>query len=547
VRLLTPTLNAAMLDERRQPAWKILVYDVRSTTDTINNLVRGDALLALTGPRDFTKDVLVATLEEVAGDFNGDGVAASSLSLTISDPLGKFDPLLTLVAPTGDGRWLRDGNVVRVLEGDARVPEADWVTTFTGELVGQAGVRRGRVARASEITMDAVDRAARFLRFPVTSDTFGIGSTLLTIGTLIAQTDMALDSSEILLGGWGAQVTGHFSTQFVEEPPLVALAHLMFPDGFMPRFTGAGKLAQTSGIITKAPARSYPDSDLIQDIERPKHRIKAKNRVTVRGLSATMTKITQPFQKLAEVNITTGFFARDEEIRVTWSEDETKLVQNTRMKVLRSINGGLLDFAATETYTEEPKSPEGSVAGTIEVGTGFAPYIIVFFTGIYIGMQAIPRPVVAPGGSGFTIPVQDVIAAAALSVVMLLMSQIGRGQYQIEGEPFEYVFQEIVGTAQVQGLSEDEVNVLDISNHLIQTQAVADTTAQNVLRREVAKANVRAVTMLVDLLLEPDDVFELAAESRKFMIRSQSRTLRRGADAVVAVLDCFEVTPGLVP
>jgi hypothetical protein len=539
-----------MLDERRQPAWKILVYDVRSTTDTINNVVRGDALLALTGPRDFTKDVLSAVLEEVAGDFNGDGVAASTLSLTIEDPQGKFDPLLTLVAPTGDGRWLRDGNVVRIIEGDARVAEADWVTTFTGELVGQAGVKRGRVARASEITMDAVDRTARFLRFPVTSDTFGLGATLLSIATSIAQNDMALDSSEILLGGWGAQVTGHHSTQFVEEPPLVALAHLMFPDGFMPRFTGAGKLAQTSGIITKAPARSYADSDLIQDIERPKHRIKAKNRVTVRGLSATLTKITQPFQKLAEVNITTGFFARDEEIRVTWSEDETKLAQNTRMKVLRSVNGGLLDFGATENYTEEPKSPEGSVSGEITVGTGFAPYVVVFLTGIYVALQAIPRVVVVVsfgGGGGFTIPAQDIVAASSLSVALMLMAQIGRGHYLIEGEPFEYVFQEIVATAEVQGLTNDDANVLDISNHLIQTQAVADTAAMNVLRREVAKANLRAVTMLVDLVLEPDDVFELAAESRKFMIRSQSRTLRRGAEAVVAVMECFEVTPGLVP
>lgn len=553
MRALTALLNAAMFDEARHPAWRVLIYDVRSSGDTIGMIVRGALLQTLTGPRDFTADVESLTIEEVAGDFNGDGIAAATLSLAISDPNGEFDPLLTLVAPSSDGRWLRDGNVIRVLEGDARVPQDDWVTTFTGQLVGQAGVVRGRVRRESRIGMDAVDRVPRFLRFHVTSDVFGAGISYQAVAQDVAELDMALDPDEIVFTGWGAQLTAHASTQFVEESPLVAIAQLMLADGFMPRFRGDGKLSQTSGSITKTPSRFYADLDLFLDIERPKHNATPKNRVIVKGLAADLTKIVQPRQKLAEVQITTGFFAQNEEIEVTWSEDRTKLAQNTSMDVLRSVNGGLLAFSGGEVYTETPQSPEGSLAGVITVETGFAPYVVIFLTGVYVALEAIPEEVIVAAfgaGGGFTVPIKSVASAAALSAALLLMAQIGRGHYLIAGEPFEYVFQELVGIAQGsltgQDLTDDEANELEIQNHLLTTQVQVDTVAERALFREVAKANVRTVQMLCDLALEADDIFELP-DQRRFMIRSQSRTLRREAGAVIATLQCFETTPGILP
>jgi hypothetical protein len=67
-----------------------------------------------------------------------------------------------------------------------------------------------------------------------------------------------------------------------------------------------------------------------------------------------------------------------------------------------------------------------------------------------------------------------------------------------------------------------------------------------VLLREQAKGNARAVPMFHDLVLLPDDKFE-NPDGREYMIKSIQRTLSRDEQAVIANVDCFETTPGVVP
>lgn len=542
-RSLSRELDVAALSKLRKPRYKLLVYDVRSTDDTMGDVVRGGSLLPDTGPRDFTDECVSVEIEEVAGDYVKQGIASSKITFTLVDPHNQFDPFNLIANPDGDGRWLRRDNVVRLIEGDDRVPEEDWVTTFTGFLVGQAGVRRTRVEGGSaRITMKAVDRSEKFIAFKSTSSNFGENTTYRTLAETIAQEDMGMDVDEIDFASWGTQITQHKTTQFVEEEPLVSIAKTMFPDGFMPRFTGEGKLSQISGVITKFPARIYDDKCLFKFIERPFSEQNPVNRVCVIGLAGELSKVQQQRQVIGEASVTTGYFTSGEEIDVYWSKDRSMLAEDIELKILKSVNGGLVAVAGEEDMDPIP-SPDGNgtIGGTITITNVLASSLIVSITVGYIAAAWIPDEVTAVI-AGVTIPVGRAVQAIALTAILLIMAQIGRGQYEIEGVPFEWVYKEIRACAQVQGLLSHEKNEVQIENHLVNTQSDADAAAKNVLFRAQAQANVRKVVMLWDPRLVPDDVFEV--DGRRYMLAKIKRQLQRGNEGL-AEIDAFEVTQGL--
>lgn len=538
----------------RKPAYQVLLYDVRSTADTISTIVRGLTLDALTGPLDVTANVLAVDVEEVAGDFVSSGIPRSKVTLTIIDqtPGGEtsiWDPQFSAGDPTLPARFLRRGNVLRLIEGDADVDSDDWPITFTGILQGQAGLDRGRAIDPqgrSTVTMSAVDRAAEFVNQNRTSEKYARGASYLTMGTEIATNVMGLDFDEIDLSGWGTQTTGH-EIQFVEQSPLVSLAQTMFVDAFLPRFDGEGKLTQTWGDISKSPERIYSTLETIRHIGRPYADLDPVNSVEVIGLAADKTKIVQQHQPLAEISVTTGYFTSDEEISVYWSDDRTALAENIKIDIQRSVNGGLSVLGGGEEWEiiKAENQTTISIGARMTLSTGFAPYIIVFLTVVYVVLAAIPDIIVG-FISGTTISVGRLIQAAALAIILILMTKIGRGQYEFYGDPVEWVYKEIRAIAELEGLSSEELNRVTIENHLVQYQTWGDDIARITLFRQQARGNPRNVTALHDLRLEPDDIFEIP-DGRRFLIEKISRRLVREPTAVPANYSTFEVTPGVTP
>lgn len=552
-RNLSFALDRIQLDLDRRPAFRVLVYDINQKDAGgaflagIGQIVRGEPLAPLIGPRDFTADVLSVSLEEVAGDYVSSGVAASTITFTVEDPHGLFDPASLLDAPTGEGRWLRRGNVVRVFLGDDRVPSDEWVLLFTGKLTGQAGIKRTRVPEeggpVSRITCKAVGREADYLRYVNVSSVFGQGTAHQLIVETIAQEDMGLDVDELDLANFLPLTTGHTSTQFVDEPPLVSIAKAMFPSGLMPHFTGEGKLSQTFGSIERGADRLYPDGGIFLVLETPFAEVNPYNRVVVKGLDALQSKVIQPQQVLAEVGVTTGYFTTNEEIRLHWSEDRTILADNIELLILKSVNDGLIPIGGSEDFTEipAPGPGEGSIGAVLEIETGFAPYLVLFFAATYIVLAAIPDEV----AQFLTIPVGRVQQAQSLAGMMLQMLRVGRGDYQFVGEPFEYVYQELTGIAEIEGLRREDVSEVVLENHLLQTQARVDGAARAVLFREQAKGNPRRVVMLHDAALLPDDIFERSDLERRFLVQSIRYTLQRGGRPILAEVGAYEVTAGI--
>ena len=556
-RNLSFNLNHIMTDSAsREPIWKIQLYDLRSTTDTINDVVLFNkfgtgGLLPLTGPRDFTSDTTTIQVNEERGDYVGNGVAASSITVNLIDETGLFDPLLLLGLDPASaeyeaavGRFLRAGNAVVITLGDQRVDPSEWKNIFTGEIIGQAGRSRSRSGGPkSDMSFQAVGREARFLKYNRTSDDYGTSTNYRNAAINIAQDKMGLDANEIDFSGWGSQTFGHASVQFVDEPPLVMIAQLMFPDGLLPKFDGDGILTQVTSLISGAPDRVYENLDIFLSLERPWSNVEMANCVIVLGLDKEMTKISQPLQRLATSDITTGFFATDEDYEVFWADDKTIVAENVQARILKSVNGGLSVLGGSEEFTEIPAPGPGggSIGMRIEISTGFAPWLVIFFLATYVALAFIPDEVALVA----TIPVGRVVQAIALGGALFIMTKIGRGQYEFLGVPIEWVYQEIKARACVAGASEFEENVVTIENHLINTQTDANTAAKNTLLLLQAEENPRTATLLHDLRLEPDDIFEIPGP-RLFLIDRVTYTLTRSDRAFIASMDCFEVTPGVI-
>jgi hypothetical protein len=531
-RSLPAALDQIQLSRERRDAWRIEVFDLKSSTgDTIGDIVLGLTLEAITGPRDFTGDVKQFHLLEVASDFATTGVAVPSITLQVIDPNGEFDPVEN---PGGNGRWLRRGNAVRLYEGDSRVDSSLWPCTFTGKLVGQYGLDLNRTGGGRAIgTMKGLGREADYLNVPITTDDYSAGTTLKSIGLDIAQADMGLDIDEIDWVNWGAQVNGHLSLQFVELPPLVSIANLMMIDGMMPRFDGEGKLTQTLGLVTQNADRVYTNLRQIVNIVRPFSEANPANSVLVIGLDAETTEISQPAQDLTELHVTTGYFTQDEAIEVFWSEDQRSMANGISLKIIKSANGGLSLLGGGETFTTLPAPiGTGTVGATLTISTGFAPYIVIFLTVIYVTLAAVPD-LVAALIVGETISVGRIIQAIALAAILMLMTKIGKGQYIFSGEPFENVYLELRGQAELEGLTTETRKQITISNQVLQTQADVDSVARNTLFRQQTLAATRSAEMIADLALTPDDVFEVPGPKR-YQIQTYERTGTRGSAGTFA-------------
>jgi len=566
MRSLTPSLDYIQLrDTARHPGWQVLIYDIRSGDDTINSVVRfnigdTDSLEPLTGPRDFTADVLSVQVEEQRGDYINSGVVATQVTLVIADPSGvEFDPYLTSGIPTTDpafpqilGRYLRRGNVVVLKVGDTRVDSEEWPSVFTGEITGQAGRIRGRSDGAvSNLTVRALSREAAFIKYTRTSRPFSGGESHQQASVDIAEEDMGLDLSEYDLSGWGAQLFGHQSVQFVEETPLSMLAKLMFQYSLLPRFNGDGVLTRYSTVTTSLPSRVYEDFHIFRQFNRPFAELEQPNSVTIVGLDAELSKISQPNQLLAELNLTTGYFTTDEEVKVYWSSDRTIVAENATARTIKS--GGISWLGGTEESEEIPSPGPGALTSSIgmvvSISTGYAPWIIVVLLVVAVALALYPDGVITGGfaiGFGETIGYGRLVQQVALSAALYVMTQIGRVQMEFYGEPIEWVYKEIRSKAKVAGTSDFEQNEVVIENHLINSQSSADNIARDTLFLVQSQGNVREVEMFMDLALETGDVFEVSTTQR-FMVDTISYTLVRNPEtAVRASVGCFEVTSGVL-
>jgi hypothetical protein len=531
-----------MVDENRRPDYMILVYDTRNGIDTIGDIVTGASLDPTTGPLDITDMVVQAAINEVGGDYSTGEVGVSDVTISVLDKDGDFNPANFAANPTGNARWFRRGNVIRIWEGDTRVDPDSWPITFTGVIKGQAGVARGRTdgGRAG-ITFKAVDRTASFNQNKVTTEDFVIATQYITMANAIAQDEMGLAEGEISFSSWGATPAGHDPIQFVDELPMTSIAKLMFTEGLLPRFNGEGKLTHQFASVARSADRVYTDDDLFIRVDAPYHEIDPYNQITVIGLDTDLTKIEGRHQLLASMNLTSGFFDSEIEMPVYWSDDKTTIAEGVSLKVIKALS-----FGGEESSSDlDAQLGDGTYGAVLSASTGWAPWLAAFFMGTYVGMAWAPN--FGSGGLG-TVWIQgrtgSAVQSASLGAALFIMTNIGNGVYEWHGTPIEWIHKEIKEIARAAGTLALETSNFDITNHLITEESVAKAMAKTALFREMAKGNPRDIEMLHDLLLEPDDVFQ-RFDGSTYFVQSISRILTRSQNANRASVSVFEITSGV--
>jgi len=509
----------------RWPAWQILVWNPNKTT--INEVAAGTVRQA---PFDLTPYVAEFEHEENIGFENGNDPSVTRVTFRFKrSPAGGKDMRRGLV---------EDGVIVRVLVGDRRVRKEDWVPLFTGTFRGRPGDDRGTPARLTEgLEATAYGREERYLNLDVTTEVFGKNTDVGQIALAIATGVMELGQDEVRFGAQGFR-SQHVSNQIVSTNCLDALWQLFFTVGKKPKFDAQGRLVAVDVNLDKPAARIFSRGDVTveQSIAAPND-LEVNNEVELHGLSATLTKAVQAMQFLFSVDVVTGFFDSSYDRVFFYSDDRSQRAQNTFLHEKHKISW------SDATWTEIDE-----FSGALSIDTHYLATAREIIFGVYLALELAVAflDFLAQQSNGvlgdFLATLRQVLKVAALVALAALlwaMNFIGRGTYEVWGEPFEFVYQELVSKAKLPSLRPEEIRSLVYRNDLLSSMDDLDAISREHLRRELVKNQLFTITLMDDPLLEVDDVIELSSGER-FYVNAVRRVVRFGEKSTVDLL-CWKI------
>ncbi len=526
----------------RRPAYKIYAWD--PTAVTISAVVSAVGILSDPAPVDLTP---------YASDLYW---SDRQFAFTLVDPKGLFHP------DFGEYRkFLMDAAIVRLLEGDETVPEADWTITFTGQVHGQIGWSKSRsnAKMTSRVTVFGRGETQAYKRRKVTSKEYTVGTDLGIALYDMCETFMGLTNNEMRIPFTLGRQFKHKVNQLSQVTPWDGISSLLEVVCYQPYFDGEGKLSYINKSLHRPPARLYENGDRIVELNVPERSQDAINKVTVTFLDSQLERVDGPHQKLGQAQVTTGFFSMHERLECWWSEDHKQRADGTSMKVIKSVNSGLLPVGS-ERYTEVDEF-HGQIDVDISV---WVPILATVMLAEYLLAAKAPdrtsQTVVTVPGMGSTLiappmggPVEGVITvnpttmgqwtisvgrvlqAQALIGILLIMMSLGSAQYEVWGTPYDYAYLEKKSIAIEDGLDYWLENNLDIKNDFIGTHDQADIIAMTELIWQKCLGAPRKIAVADDPRLEISDIIGLP-DGRKVVITGMSKTIKRG-EVSTLVLD----------
>jgi hypothetical protein len=448
---------------------------------------------------------------------------ASRLTMSLVSPDDRFNP-----HGGGHARFVKEGCVVRVLEGDAHVPEAEWVWTFTGHVRGQSGYNFSRESADRRADVTAFSRLAnpKFSKMTFTSRTYGrftdYGQILLDIVINI----MGLRPEEFrridtALG----KVTQFASSSIIGLTPLEAIDKILETVGQFADFDGEGVLRYVDRDMTRSPDLIDAEYEcFVQAFRVPSADVNVYNSISVVGLDKNLTETEHPGEDLATAQISVGFWRPRESVFVQWSKDRSARAKDTEMIVLQSIQDSLvIGGFGSETY-EEIDDFSGRVVVNI---TGYLGTMMTLI-GITLALEAAIGDYVLPFG-GITVPFGKVLEAITISAITQTLATQSTGQYTIVGTLLIPVFKEIVVVMTQEGIPDYLLNQKQIRNDWLNEQEELLEVAQRELMFEFAQGQPREVDVVNDLSLEIGDIIYLPfGGGLRLWIESISKSISRG-------------------
>lgn len=329
-----------------------------------------------------------------------------------------------------------------------------------------------------------------------------------------------LAPEEFLTIGATGRYTMHDGMQMHDMMLWDMLTILGQPTGGMPYIDAFGRLKFISRDTTRPPDRYITKERLVRvGDSKSKPRV---TRVSIKWLSPYLVKTQHQDQPLGGATITAGFFQRQQDEDVYFSDDRSLRVENTRMVIKQTCNSGLLRVA------EERYRQRSDYHGRVTLTTH--AWVPVLATSSVVGLFAasfIPDGVVSFGG-GITIPKGRVVHAGLEVVIMTIMMSIGTGVYEIWGTPYDYVYETNTTEAFDDSAPPWVANVLEISNDFVLDENVAQQMAVRELLYHNLESRTFTVTIVDDPSIEVGDILQLPNGARMY-VTSYSREIARGA------------------
>jgi len=514
---------------QRQYNYDVLMIDMRSASaPTMRQVIESPNFDPLTDFPDHTFQVTQFVLDGLKINEPGDR-RSSHCQFVMMDRTDRFNPV-----GGSDARFLKQGTVVRVIEGDDSIPTGDWVTTFTGILRGQTGFMTDRhnVLRTTQVSAYGRRGTALYNKMPFISETFGRNIDYATITNNIATTIMGLGGGELFRFPNAVGKTTQFAANsIVDMTALEAIDKILEAVGQVSDFDGAGILRTYSRDITRDEDKRYDNLDLIFKITIPHAEVDGFNSVTVIGLDKNITETEHPDQNLARAEITAGFWRPRHEVKVQWSDDRSTRAKDTVMEIITSVKQTLILTFGEEFYDELD-----AFGGVIFVDlSAFFGTLIMVIAVLLITQSLIPDTVLSIGAGG-TLSVGRALQAITDSLVKKVFATISTGQYEIKGTVLIPVFKEISVVLTETGVPDYLLNQKEIRNDLLNEQTELLTIAELELIFEHAQAEPRAYDVLNDLELEIGDIVHLPqGGGLRIWIDALSKSISRGAVPTINV------------
>lgn len=538
----------------RSPGTKVYIWNPNRTT--INDVV----LQQEESPRyDITPWVLSMNYNENITFENSEDSQSSSVTIEM-----QYDPDAQPIQITE--KTMLDGTPIRIYQGDTRVDENKWVPIFTGVLRGNPAIPEEdrNVVRAQTMSLIAVDRAEAFINTLVTAKSYEQNS---DIGGAIVSTAieyMGLDRAEISFG-FQDYAIGHPQSQLVDMEIMKGIAQMLFCIGKKPKFDNEGFLCAADTDLSKAPARVHETKELIKSITREAVATQMNNSVRLLGLSNQLTKCVERRKRLAHGSITSGFFEDAVRQKVSFSENQGeeeggRRARNVVFKKKLSRLGGTVFGEHVHFDPIMASDGESCFGVNITFDTGYDSQIRITLltvwavaktTQVTVGLlmlsegeassSAYPTVCLGDEGVGYQGHAMgtgiatagallsyagEIIAAAAMVAIILSLTELGRLDWEAYGEPFQYVYQQLCATAQLNGLLSDQIREIQFRNDWIYDLETLEIRAKELLKRELIKGWCYSIVMIDDPLLEVDDIIQIG--TKKFYITSIQKSFSRG-------------------
>ncbi|HEV3026362.1 MAG TPA: hypothetical protein VG457_02260, partial [Planctomycetota bacterium] len=260
---------------------------------------------------------------------------------------------------------------------------------------------------------------------------------------------MGLSQDEILFGAQGFQ-TLHVSNQIVDTNCLDALWQIFFLVGKKPKFDSRGRLTAVDVDLDKPAVRIFSAGDItVEAIQSQPNDIEVNNQVVLHGLDHNLSQVVQAAQQLVSLDAVTGFFDDVYKKTLWFSNDRSQAALDTYLVTRKKI-----------WFSDAAWSAIDQFHGQLKVDTHYLfdarATIFALYLATKLGVAAIDYVLQSDSASGlvgtvvttFLSTEVEVLAAArlameitsqvALAGLLWSMNFIGRGTYEIWGNPFQY-------------------------------------------------------------------------------------------------------------